>query len=44
VLDILGTGVCAYFLETYALLVFTVIALIGWIVHLASDSPRISPN
>jgi hypothetical protein len=44
ILDILGTGVCAYFLETYALLVFVVIALIGWIIHLAADSPRISAS
>ena len=38
VLDIIGTGVAAYFLETYLLLAFMVIALIGWIFHLASVS------
>ena len=44
ILDILGTGICAYFLEAPALLVFMVIALVGWIWHLASDSPCISAN
>jgi hypothetical protein len=44
ILDILATGVCAYFLETPAILVFMVIALIGWIVHLAADTPRISES
>jgi hypothetical protein len=44
VLDILGTAVCAYFLETPALLVFMVIALVGWIWHLASGAPRISAS
>lgn len=42
VLDILGTGVCAYFLEAYAVLAFMVIASIGWIWHLAGDSPHVS--
>ena len=42
VLDIIGTGVAAYFLETYLLLALMVIALIGWIFHLASVSSRIS--
>jgi hypothetical protein len=40
ILDIVGTGVAAYFLETYILLAFMVIALIGWIFHLASASSR----
>jgi hypothetical protein len=44
ILDILGTAVCAYFLEAPALLVFMAIALVGWIWHLASDSPRISAS
>jgi hypothetical protein len=43
-LGILGTAVCAYFLEAPALLVFMAIALVGWIWHLASDSPRISAS
>jgi hypothetical protein len=43
-LDILGTALCAYFLEAPALLVLMVIALIGWIWHLAGDTPRISAN
>ena len=42
ILDIVGTGVAAYFLETYILLAFMVIALIGWIFHLASASSRTS--
>jgi hypothetical protein len=37
ILDILGTGACAYFLETDILLAFMVIALIAWIVHLVND-------
>jgi hypothetical protein len=44
ILDILGTALCAYFLESHALLVFMAIALVGWIWHLASDSPRISAS
>jgi len=44
ILDILGTGVCAYFLEAYVLLAFMVVALAGWIWHLAAGSPRISAN
>ena len=42
ILDILGTAVCAYFLESTTLLVCMIVALIGWIWHLASDVPRIS--
>jgi hypothetical protein len=42
ILDIIGTGVAAYFLEADILLVFMVIALIGWIVHLAFDPSRIA--
>jgi hypothetical protein len=44
IFDILGTAICAYFLEAPALLVFMVIALIGWIWHLAGDTPRISAS
>jgi hypothetical protein len=44
ILDILGTAICAYFLEAPALLVFMAVALAGWIWHLASDTPRISTN
>ncbi|MGN6147919.1 MAG: hypothetical protein ACTHPD_05210 [Rhizomicrobium sp.] len=44
ILDILGTAVCAYFLESQALLVFMAVALVGWIWHLASDTPRISAS
>ncbi|MGN6517739.1 MAG: hypothetical protein ACTHLR_18075 [Rhizomicrobium sp.] len=44
ILDIVATGICAYFLEAPALRVFMVIALIGWIWHLASDHPRVSAN
>jgi len=42
ILDIVGTGGAAYFLETYILLAFMVIALTGWIFHLASASSRTS--
>lgn len=42
ILDVLGSGVCAYFLEADAVLVFMAIALIGWIWHLAGDRPRVS--
>ena len=44
ILDILGTALCAYFLESPALLVFMAVALVGWIWHLAGDSPRISAS
>lgn len=44
ILDVIATGLCAYFLEAPALLVFMVIALIGWIWHLASDRPRVSAS
>ncbi len=42
ILDIIGTGVCAYFLEAYALLAFMVIALVGWALQPLSGSRRIS--
>jgi hypothetical protein len=42
ILDVLGTGVCAYFLEAPALLILILIALAGWIAHLAWDSPHFS--
>lgn len=38
ILDIVGTGVCAYFLETYVVLLLMVIALIGWIAQLGWTS------
>lgn len=44
VLDILGTGACAYFLEAPFLLFFMVVALVGWIWHLMSDRPRVSAS
>jgi hypothetical protein len=44
ILDILGTAVCAYFLESTTLLVCMVVALIGWIWHLAGGAPRISAS
>lgn len=44
ILDILGTAICAYFLESQALLVFMAVALVSWIWHLASDVPRISAS
>ena len=42
ILDILGTGFCAYFLEAWLLLLVMIVALIGWVWHLAGDRPRIS--
>jgi hypothetical protein len=42
VIDVLGTGFCAYMLETQMLLACMVIALIGWIWHIAGDNPRLS--
>lgn len=42
VLDVLGTGVCAYFLEAYLLLALMVVALLGCILHFVGDTPRIS--
>lgn len=42
ILDILGSGVCTYFLEADAVLVFMILALVGWIWHLTSDRPRVS--
>lgn len=44
ILDILGTAVCAYFLEAPILLVFMAVALVGWIWHLAGNSQRISAS
>lgn len=44
ILDILGTAICAYFLESQALLVFMAVALVGWIWHLVGDVPRISAS
>ncbi|HEY1615520.1 MAG TPA: hypothetical protein VGF97_17710 [Rhizomicrobium sp.] len=44
ILDILGTALCAYFLESPVLVIFMAIALVGWLWHLASDFPRISAS
>jgi hypothetical protein len=44
ILDIVGTALCAYFLEAPVLLVFMAVALVGWIWHLTSDTPRISAS
>jgi hypothetical protein len=38
-LDILGTALAAWLLEANWLLAVTVIAAIGWIVHIAFDAP-----
>jgi hypothetical protein len=38
ILDIAGTGVCAYFLEAYVLLALMVIALSGWILQPFTDT------
>lgn len=42
ILDVLGTGFCAYMLEAPAVLFLMAIALIGWVVHLAIDAPHIA--
>ncbi len=39
VLDIAGTAVCAYFLESYAVILLMLVGLIGWIMHV-TDAPR----
>jgi hypothetical protein len=36
-LDLVGTGVAAYFLETPVLVAFMVLGLIGWLVYLLVD-------
>ena len=38
ILDIIGTAICAYFLETYVVLALMVLALIGWIALLSSNA------
>jgi quinoprotein glucose dehydrogenase len=42
ILDIVGTGVAAWFLETYWLLAFLALALLGWIACVAA--PRTPPH
>ena len=37
-LDIFGTGFCAYFLETWIVIILMIVALIGWVAHLNSHS------
>ena len=45
-LDIIGTGVCAYFLETPVILAAMVLALIGWLMraigHAADNSVEVA--
>ena len=43
VLDILGTGFCAYMLETPAMMAFMVIAFAGWCMLLSRDTPKVAP-
>ncbi|MCB8837588.1 hypothetical protein [Aurantimonas sp. VKM B-3413] len=44
-LDLIGTGLAAYFLEANILLGAMVVGLIGWLVHLFVDpSPRPDPT
>jgi len=38
ILDIIGTGICAWFLETPVVLALMVVALIGWFSRLGSQS------
>jgi hypothetical protein len=42
ILDVIGTGIAAYFLEADVLMVSMGGALFGWIVSLFSDSPRVA--
>jgi hypothetical protein len=42
ILDVLGSGVCAYFLEAYIVLALMVIALIGWLMRIAGGPARVS--
>ena len=47
-LDLIGTGIAAYFLEAMPLLVLTVIAFVGWLLQLAkprvnSQTERVAP-
>lgn len=39
VVDIFGTGVAAYFLETWWVVGAIALALIGWLVHMLVDPP-----
>jgi hypothetical protein len=45
-LDIIGTGICAYFLETPIILAAMVLALIGWLMraigHAADNSVEVA--
>jgi len=40
VLDFLGTGLAAYFLEAWLLLALIVIAVVAWLVHVLRPAPR----
>ncbi len=42
-LDLVGTGVAAYFLETPVLVAFMVLCLVGWLVYLLVDPAHESP-
>lgn len=38
ILDILGSGVCAWFLETYVILALMIVALIAWLAQIGRRS------
>lgn len=38
ILDILGTGFCAWFLETWMVAALMIVALFGWLAHLGANS------
>jgi len=40
VLDFLGTGLAAYFLEAWILLALVVLAAIAWLIHVLRPAPR----
>jgi hypothetical protein len=43
-LDILGTGFCAYFLETPAIIAVLVVAFIGWCLLISRDTPKVTQS
>jgi uncharacterized membrane protein YhaH (DUF805 family) len=42
-LDLVGTGIAAYFLETTVLVAFMLVGLVGWLVYLLVDPARERP-
>ena len=42
VLDFIGTGAAAYFLEAWVLLALVVLAFVAWVAHLVRPAPSLS--